>query len=345
MKKKYYLEAMRILAVLLVMYNHSAPFMSFATQSGLEKNVSFLLSLICKAAVPLFFMISGVLLLGKEESFRDLFQKRILRMIYVIIIFSLLYHFKMAWKGATPFAPLHVFLRLPFDLVFLPYWYLYSYIGFLAILPFVRAIAKHMTKNMLYYLILLQILTESLAVTCTAFGYPQLCGYFSAGGMIHMFLFYPLVGYGLDKYIEEEHFGGKWNLLRNLSFFAVALVTWKMVYLDAMQNDGIYREMRIGTWIQWISIILFINVKILFSEKRLTEPMKKMLSLFGGCVFGIYLLDGFIGTGGTMDVIYLKLMPYISYLPAFLVEILVVFFMRFVLAYTMKKLPVFRKLL
>ena len=149
MKKKYYLEAMRILAVLLVMYNHSAPFMSFATQSGLEKNVSFLLSLICKAAVPLFFMISGVLLLGKEESFRDLFQKRILRMIYVIIIFSLLYHFKMAWKGATPFAPLHVFLRLPFDLVFLPYWYLYSYIGFLAILPFVRAIAKHMTKNML----------------------------------------------------------------------------------------------------------------------------------------------------------------------------------------------------
>ena len=54
MKKKYYLEAVRITAVLLVMYNHSAPFMSFATQHGVQYAVSFFLSLVCKAAVPLF---------------------------------------------------------------------------------------------------------------------------------------------------------------------------------------------------------------------------------------------------------------------------------------------------
>ena len=41
MKKKYYLEAVRITAVLLVMYNHSAPFMSFATQHGVQYAVSF----------------------------------------------------------------------------------------------------------------------------------------------------------------------------------------------------------------------------------------------------------------------------------------------------------------
>ena len=76
MKKKYYLEAIRIAAILMVMYNHSAAFMSFSVQSGVEYAISFFLSMICKGAVPLFFMVSGALLLGKTESGKDLFQKR-----------------------------------------------------------------------------------------------------------------------------------------------------------------------------------------------------------------------------------------------------------------------------
>ena len=77
MKKKYYLEVIRILAILMVMYNHSAAFMSFSNQSGVEYAISFLFSMVCKGAVPLFFMVSGALLLGKNESGKDLFQKRI----------------------------------------------------------------------------------------------------------------------------------------------------------------------------------------------------------------------------------------------------------------------------
>lgn len=42
MKKKYYLEVIRILAILMVMYNHSAAFMSFSNQSGVEYAISFL---------------------------------------------------------------------------------------------------------------------------------------------------------------------------------------------------------------------------------------------------------------------------------------------------------------
>lgn len=105
MKKKYYLEVIRILAILMVMYNHSAAFMSFSNQSGVEYAISFLFSMVCKGAVPLFFMVSGALLLGKNESGKDLFQKRILRMILVIVIFSFLYYMKLVLKGERPFAP------------------------------------------------------------------------------------------------------------------------------------------------------------------------------------------------------------------------------------------------
>lgn len=103
MKKKYYLEVIRILAILMVMYNHSAAFMSFSNQSGVEYAISFLFSMVCKGAVPLFFMVSGALLLGKNESGKDLFQKRILRMILVIVIFSFLYYMKLVLKRRTSF--------------------------------------------------------------------------------------------------------------------------------------------------------------------------------------------------------------------------------------------------
>ena len=75
MKKKYYLEVIRILAILMVMYNHSAAFMSFSNQSGVEYAISFLFSMVCKGAVPLFFMVSGALLLEKMKVGKICFKK------------------------------------------------------------------------------------------------------------------------------------------------------------------------------------------------------------------------------------------------------------------------------
>lgn len=344
MKKKYYLEAVRIFAILLVMYNHSAPFMSFATQSGVEYAVSFFLSLTCKAAVPLFFMVSGALLLGKNESFQELLKKRVVRIIAVIVIFSFLYYVKLAARGYTEFTPVKFLLRLPFDLVFLPYWYLYSYLGMLIILPILRPLAQNMTKNTFIYLIGLQMILGSLNDTMGFFGYSTLCGYFNVSALFHQVIFYPLIGYGLDKFIEETRFFGGKNILRNVAYLAAATVTWAMVYGD-YQNAGTYQEMHLSTWMPLITVVLFLNIKILVKEERLNANVKKVLSTVGSCVFGIYLLDGFIGTGGRMDFIYQKFMPYIGYLPAFCIEIFVVFFIRFALAWVMKKMPVLRKLL
>lgn len=67
-ERKDYLELLRVIAIFLVMYNHSPAFMSFQNQSGVEYGVSVFLSMLCKAAVPMFFMISGTLLLGKMRA-------------------------------------------------------------------------------------------------------------------------------------------------------------------------------------------------------------------------------------------------------------------------------------
>lgn len=298
MKKKYYLEAVRITAVLLVMYNHSAPFMSFATQHGVQYAVSFFLSLVCKAAVPLFYMVSGALLLGKNESFGELVRKRILRIVAVIVIFSLLYYLKFAVRGQASVTPIRFLLGLPFDVAFLPYWYLYSYLGILVSLPFLLPVGAEYAEKC--------ILVSDCAADCNGvltdytrlFRYHTLCGYFSVAGVLQTTLFYPVIGFGLDRYLEEQSFFGWKNVLRNLAFLVVVVITWRLVYRDWQTNGGTYREMYLGVWMPLITLVIFIDLKLLFQREDLPEELKRFLSTVGSCVFGVYLLDGFIGAGG-----------------------------------------------
>ena len=178
--------------------------------------------MVCKGAVPLFFMVSGALLLGKNESGKDLFQKRILRMILVIVIFSFLYYMKLVLKGERPFAPFSFLLSLPTDLVYLPYWFLYSYLGVLTILPILRPLAQNMSKNTFWYLIILQILLDCLKPTAWVLWGYGLCGYYNFSGLFQYVIFYPLIGYGLDQYFSETKFLTPKNIGRNLAVFVAA---------------------------------------------------------------------------------------------------------------------------
>ena len=94
-----------------------------------------------------------------------------------------------------------------------------------------------------------------------------------------------------------------------------------------------------------VGIVIFLNTKLLFQEERLSERTKKILVSVGGCVFGCYLLGGFIGTGGRLDVIAGTLTPVTGMLPAYIIEIIIAFLIEVAVTLVLKKLPVFRKLL
>ena len=75
---KIHFEVLRLLAIFLVVFNHTKEkgFDLYRyTDSAVIYYAGYSLSILCKVAVPLFFMISGALLIGREESIRDLFKK------------------------------------------------------------------------------------------------------------------------------------------------------------------------------------------------------------------------------------------------------------------------------
>lgn len=95
-------------------------------------------------------MIEGALLLGKEESIRDVYTKRVFRYIVILVVVSFLYWlwqfhynisvatFRVFWKNLYSH---HMSTQL---------WYLYSYFGLLIMLPLLRRLAGVLKKNDIY---------------------------------------------------------------------------------------------------------------------------------------------------------------------------------------------------
>ena len=92
MNRKLHIEMLRIIAVVMVVLNHSDLYYTYYTNtdSVLTFSVSLLLSCICRINVPLFMMITGALLIPKAESWSVIFKKRISRMLVVLVAFSAL---------------------------------------------------------------------------------------------------------------------------------------------------------------------------------------------------------------------------------------------------------------
>ena len=96
-KYTLYFDLIRITAILFVLYNHSST-MGFELYTLTDNPYTFplyiVMATICKAGVPLFLMVSGALLLGKEESVKDLYTRRVSRMVIALILFSFVMHVK-----------------------------------------------------------------------------------------------------------------------------------------------------------------------------------------------------------------------------------------------------------
>ena len=95
-EKIVYLEVCRIIAVFCIMYQHTGGRGADAwvyTESAWVYVTSLSGKIIGSIGVPLFWMVSGALLLPKRESWRKVYGKRIPRFTGVLIIFSVIRYF------------------------------------------------------------------------------------------------------------------------------------------------------------------------------------------------------------------------------------------------------------
>ena len=153
-RKIVYLELLRIIACFCVIINHtnSGIFLSRTPDSKIWW-VSLTYFFVSKTAVPIFLMISGVLLLGHVDTYRK-WSSRMLHIFLDILIFSFFYY---VWSMYTADRSVNLieYLKLIWQRnVTNAYWYLYLYLGILLMLPLFQRLSVNMGKREYELLIL-----------------------------------------------------------------------------------------------------------------------------------------------------------------------------------------------
>lgn len=130
--------------ILVVLLHVAAPYAS----SGLENdilNTDFwignVLNSFSRVCVPLFVMISGAFLLGRNEPYAFFYRKRAARVLWPLVFWSgvyILYLFLMQYIGSGELQVLPVINRLLIGKPFYHLWYMYMLIGLYLITPIIN---------------------------------------------------------------------------------------------------------------------------------------------------------------------------------------------------------------
>lgn len=155
MRRELSFEIMRVISVFFVIFNHTGHngYLLFTQREigSMQYWVYIFASIFCLFSVPLYFMISGALLLEREESIRKVL-KRIVRFIIVLFFISVVYYLVDVITGRIAFSFLGFWKQIYTSQVSTHLWFLYAYIVFLLCIPFLRAIVRNLDEKYYIYL-------------------------------------------------------------------------------------------------------------------------------------------------------------------------------------------------
>ncbi len=338
--KKTYLELLRIFAIILVVFNHTRTLgysLYQNTESGLSYWLSLPMSIFCKISVPIFFMISGAVLLSKQESIKDLFKKRILRIVFVILIFTFLQYLRILRINPDSEFSLLTYLAYCYSgNIIEPYWYLKSYLGMLFIMPFLRLLVSVMKKEHYLYLIGVKCVTTIIAFGYIYSGYTANVTFLFENDII----FYPLIGYYLANVVEMEK-SGIWVKKRVTGPVLVGVLTCVTLLAHVyFESQGQYTEVfhSVATWI--LAMVFFVFAK---GIQLKSELWQKIIVAIGSCTFGVYLIEDVVRN--QFEFLVPVLSGYIGEFFACIVFVLASVLTGTVAIYIVKKIPCVKKLI
>lgn len=293
MKKKIiYLEVLRILAAFFVIINH--------TNAGVFQNVLFsatwsfsiIYFILCRSAVPIFFMVSGALLIKKSDTYHSL-GKRIFQAFYPLLIASIFYYLtgpQYQNKSIVDFLVRFYSSKMTNSL-----WYMYAYIALLLMLPFIRSMIQHFNKKEFYYYFSLTFIFSALIPPfLVQFDLPSIFDKFQLP-MLSMYLAYFIAGH-FFVHVFKPHTKNYIYCIVVLHLSSI-LGTFFAIYHDYQKNPT-------GFFLFWneiehfniaiMSITFFLIIKYIFSTIKLPPIFEQIILTVSNATFGIYLISDYI---------------------------------------------------
>lgn len=327
--RKTYLDVLRIVAVFLVIYAHSrATGKRIYESSGNIINIWGGLFLDCFRCCNnwLFLMISGALLLRKEESVRTILVHRVLRMIAALSLFSVFYEI-VEGKYVSISGLCQDIL---YGNVKNSFWFIYSYIGYLLMLPVLRAVAQHITELQMKYLIALYLIFDFILPNIYAFTSLNPVG---IQFLLGKFLIYPLIGYYLSNHEQSNRTIVVLGIVSCIGLILCSIASYNQ-YIDtgSWSEDYIYRSESV------CAIFLFC-----LAQKIIKSTDVKFWAVLSSTAFGIYFMAPYLQD--KLKFIFDHIHKFLPVIPSNMLFIICVMMIAAGITLILKKIPVLKRVL
>ena len=231
-----------------------------------------------RIAVPLFFMVSGYLLLRKEEPYGEFFRKRALKVVLPFFIWSVIY---LLWKreGFESGFSIKLVASYLLKIVRGPrenhLWFFYALIGLYLFTPILRVfVARASLRDLCYFcglwFVVVPVFSFLQEFTPLKIGFELYfiagySGYFMLGHLLGMFQYTRYQLYGLA-----------------LLIFIISIGTTVLNYLVKSEYFVSYLGMNI--------VLMTAFAFVLLREVQIGDRLNNFLIPLGRASFGIYLV-------------------------------------------------------
>lgn len=297
-QRRYDYDVLRVIAMLGVIYLHTAAGALRSLNYAALWNFSNVFAAISTPAVPLFFMMSGALLLREEKTaeLSYLFRRRIPKVLVPLCAWSALILLYSVVRGNAAGA-WGSFCRLLNTPVTVPYWFLYALIPMYLLSPLLKKMTDNLSDIHWHYMMGLWVIftlglytlrsfvPETWELTFTEHWTLNL-------NMVGGYLGYFLLGAYLERWDPLPPKKGLAAIV--ILFLAISILGTRWdTYTHMMYSDRFTNYLTLFTMI--LSSALFLLAKSYLREKQETGWL---LPLLAGNSFSVYLIHPLaIGVG------------------------------------------------
>lgn len=353
-KRIIYLDYLRVLAIFGVLLNHISSFCEGGTV--LNSSIAMFYNTLGRIGVPVFLMLTGVLLLNNKLPIKDFIKRRYPRVIIPFLFWIGLFILYKVFvlQPSFPKNP----LRFVLNAVFITRWYVWMILGVYLVIPIFAAFIKGTKLEGVKYFLIIWIITSTLFTLSKIFDFSL---YYLDLAIFTGPIGFLMLGYYLHN--KEFNMSPKKVVIISLLVFIIFTLIKTFIIIDYQSISYSFRyyifTVKSSLENDIISIIqvaaLFLIVKYIPMVKsgicdKITKFCngKRMLLLtisMSQASYGIYLCHYFI-TLSVKNILEAHNMPYTSmpaviFVPVFTICVL---FATYGIIMILNKVPVINKL-
>lgn len=276
--REYAFDILRVISMIMVIIIHIANV--YCRSFGMISTKSYLISLIfntiCRVSVPIFFMISGSLLLDRSFN-KEKYLKRVLKYVILIVVWDIIY---LVWE--------YFYLGITYDKLYMlvidPYrahlWFLYTILVLYAIQPLLKLIMDK-SNNVVKIILLTVWIILSLASMIN----PYVAKFFT----IFSYIGYFIIGKYLYDFIKKYDLR-KYNIsLVLIMIICFSISIWMNYSLSIKLNQ--FYNLFFAYRTPFIMISSFALYVLIISNYR-KDSLNKFVTGLSDLSLGVYLIHG-----------------------------------------------------